>query len=69
MFIKVWCEYDLSGAFGGCNNEDVFEVSDNFDRDFITGTVTSLVVRRTGVSESDLEGLFSWEYVEIEKLF
>lgn len=24
--IKVWCEYDISGSFGGNNNEEVFQV-------------------------------------------
>lgn len=69
MFIKVWCEYDFSGAFGGGNNEDVFEIPDNHDSDVVAASVASIVSRRTGLDVDELDGLFDWEYLEIESLF
>lgn len=68
MFIKVWCEYDLSGAFG-YNNEDVFEIPDDHDSDVVTATVASIVSKRTGLGVDELDGLFDWECLEIESLF
>lgn len=69
MFIKVWCEYNFSGAFGGNNDEDVFEIPDNHDVEVVTESVISLLSKRTGLDVDELDGLFDWEYLEIESLF
>lgn len=68
MFIKVWCEYDFSGNFGGDNNEEVFAVIDGTPEDVIESVVLSKLSNFTGVVEEELEGLFDWEYIEIKDL-
>lgn len=39
-YIKVWCEYDISGDFGGNNNEDIFVVSDSLSSQDIDQILT-----------------------------
>lgn len=68
MFIKVWCEYDFSGNFGGNNNEEVFAVIDGTLDEEIEYMVLSKLSNFTGVEEEELDGLFGWEYIEIEDL-
>lgn len=68
MFIKVWCEYDFSGNFGGDNNEEVFAVIDGTSAEEIESMVLSKLSNFTGVEEEELDGLFGWEYIEIEDL-
>ena len=68
MFIKVWCEYDFSGNFGGGNNEEVFAVIDGTSAEEIESMVLSKLSNFTGVEEGELDGLFGWEYIEIEDL-
>ena len=68
VFIKVWCEWDFNGEFGGNNNEDVFEVDVEWSDDDITSRVSDLLVKCTGESEDDLEGLFGWRFVSVRKL-
>lgn len=63
-FIKVWCEYDINGSFGGNNNEEVFEVIGDVD---IDQRVFDYVSDATGLSEEDLDGLYDWEWVTISK--
>ena len=64
-FIKVWCEYDFSGNFGGNNNEDVFEVNKDDD---IEKLVSNFLIKVTGLDEEDLEGLYDWNYITISQL-
>lgn len=33
MFLRLESEYDIGGAFGGNNNQDIIEVDDNLERD------------------------------------
>ncbi len=64
-YIKVWCEYDFSGNFGGNNNEDIFKVNmdDNIDK-----LVLNFLIKATGLDEEDLEGLYGWDYISISQL-
>ncbi len=64
-YIKIWCEYDFSGNFGGNNNEDVFEV--NMDDD-IDKLVLNFLIKVTGLDEEDLEDLYGWNYINISQL-
>lgn len=68
MFIKVWCEYDIGGMFGGNNNEDIFEVNDDLTKEQIEELVVNYVTSSTGESEEELEGLYDWESVDIAEL-
>ena len=68
VFIKVWCEYDFSGNFGGNNNEDVFEVYPELAHHEVEERVVNFLKGRCGVSEEDLEGLFGWEFITITEL-
>lgn len=67
-YIKIWCEYDISGNFGGNNNEEVFLV----DGDLSEGQVDTLVIAElmtiTHFSQEELEGLHGWEYINVEIL-
>ena len=69
-FIKVWCEFDISGEFGGNNNEEVFIVAEGVD-------VKEALIKRYGylVEECELESidellteLMGWEYITVEQL-
>ena len=64
-YVKVWCEYDFSGNFGGNNNEDIFEVNmdDNIDK-----LVLNFLIKVTGLDEEDLEDLYGWNYINISQL-
>ena len=64
-YVKVWCEYDFSGNFGGNNNEDIFEVNmdDNIDK-----LVLNFLIKTTGLDEEDLEDLYGWNYINISQL-
>jgi hypothetical protein len=74
MFIKVWCEYDIGGDFGGNNNEDVFEVDDGLT----AAQINQLVEEKFSdlfedIKEEDDEsflntGLLGWETITINKL-
>ncbi|UOX40517.1 hypothetical protein UGMREWDR_CDS0211 [Aeromonas phage GomatiRiver_11] len=68
--IRVWCEYDINGRFGGNNNEEVFRVI--FPADIESDTYSmhiSLMVEKyvkdvTGLNMDELDGLFDWSYIE-----
>ena len=64
-YVKVWCEYDFSGNFGGNNNEDIFKVNmdDNIDK-----LVLNFLIKATGLDEEDLEDLYGWNYINISQL-
>lgn len=60
-YIKIWCEYDFGGSFGGDNNEDVFIINDEFcDIDEI---VLAKLSERTNLLPEQLEDLYGWEYI------
>lgn len=67
-YIKVWCEYDFSGNFGGDNNEDVFEVDESLTEEQVGDLVLNYLVDRTDCSEEELDGLYGWEYITVETL-
>ena len=67
-YIKVWCEYDFGGKFGGNNNEEVFSVSDRCSLEIVENNVVKMLQGITGLSDEDLEGLYDWEYIELEEL-
>lgn len=68
MFIKVWCEYDFSGKFGGNNNEDVFVIEEDKSQDEIERMVLNMLSNSTGAPEEDLEDLYGWEVINIKYL-
>ena len=67
--IKIWCEYDISGSFGGNNDEDVCCVT--FPADMHVGeydmhiskVVEEYIIKRTGLDADELDGLFDWSYI------
>ncbi|QBX32821.1 hypothetical protein Asfd1_195 [Aeromonas phage Asfd_1] len=66
--IKVWCEYDINGGFGGNNNEEVFQVilPAGLDADAATAYISSVVEKYikdvTGLDRFELEDMFDWSY-------
>ena len=68
VHIKVWCEYDFCGSFGGNNNEEVFVVEDDLDGSVIDARIGEYLVNTTNISEEDLEGLWDWNFINISKL-
>lgn len=66
MFIKVWCEYEFGGSFGG--NEDIFEVDDTLTPQEVEALVLSRLKRATCLEEVDLANLYNWEPITIKKL-
>lgn len=71
-YIKVWCEYDISGDFGGNNNEDIFSVSDSLSSQDIDQILTERFADLADDTEGEGslldEGLMGWEYINIIKL-
>ena len=67
-YIKVWCEYDFNGSFGGNNNEEVFEVDENMNASDINEKFVNYLSNMTSLSEEDLEDLWDWEFIEIKEL-
>jgi len=65
-YIKVWCEYDFGGSFGGNNNEGVFEVPDSCED--IESLVLQTLTTATGMFAQSLDGLYDWEFITIETL-
>jgi len=63
-YIKVWCEYDFGGSFGGNNNEGVFIAP----LEDIEVKVLEMLKKCTGLSEEDLDGLWDWEFIEVGEL-
>lgn len=61
QLIKIWCEYDISGEFGGNNDEDVLLVDEDFSVEEIEKEVLSILRGRTDLDEEDLDGLWGWE--------
>ena len=67
-FIKVWCEYDIGGSFGGNNNESAYIIDDNLGEDIVNDLVLKHLLNCTGLDEEELEGLYDWERLSISKL-
>lgn len=66
--IKVWCEYDFGGSFGGNNDEDIFEIPSGLSVHQVRQLIVAHLKQAAGVEEDDLEGLYDWEHVSIKKL-
>lgn len=60
MLVHVWCEYNISGSFGGNNNEEVVNVEDNLTENQINERLVSYLMKNSGCSEEELEGLWGW---------
>lgn len=67
-YIKVWCEYDFNGQFGGNNNEEVFSVSDKLSGAEINKLVKAKLVKWTELKPRELSGLHGWEFIEVNEL-
>lgn len=74
-YIKVWCEYDINGDFGGDNNEAVYEVPPSLTPDEINSLLEFKFkylwdeVNEDNCEETFLEsGLLGWEFINITKL-
>lgn len=67
-YIKVWCEYDFAGSFGGNNNEEIFTVSDNLTTDDIEQLVLEMLTRNCSMDEDELDGFYSWSFTSVESL-
>ena len=65
-YIKVWCEYDFGGSFGGNNNEGVFEVPDSCED--IESLVLQKLTEATSLDTEDLDDLYNWEFITIKTL-
>ncbi|ASU00757.1 hypothetical protein FDI46_gp221 [Aeromonas phage AS-gz] len=66
--VKVWCEYDINGSFGGNNNEEVCRIMFPSDMppDDYSAHISIMVMKhmkeQTGLDEDDLDGLIGWDY-------
>ena len=69
-FIKVWCEFDISGEFGDNNYEEVFIVTEGLD-------VKEALIKRYGylVDECELDSidelfddLMDYEYITVSEV-
>lgn len=68
-YIGVWFEYDFGGQFGGNNEQEVFEVDDNLTTDEIDKLVVDkLLGVCNDLTEDDIEGLWGWDYITMERL-
>jgi len=67
-YISVWCEYDISGPFGGNNNEDIFIVDESLSDDEIESKIAEHLSKVTGESIEDIDDLYSWNTISVEKL-
>lgn len=68
-YIKVWCDYSIGGWFGGNNDEEVFIINDTIcDNEEIYARVLAELVRRTNLSEEELDGLWDWSFIEPDYL-
>jgi len=70
-YIKIWCEYDICGPFGGNNNEQVLVVDHdehNVDRKSITEIVEKYVIDMSGCSKDEIDGLWTWNFISIMEI-
>lgn len=67
--IKIWCEYDFGGSFGGNNNEECILPNPNSTTSEEDGvSVIAYLEERTSMSKEELEGLYDWEYITLNTL-
>lgn len=66
--IKVWCEYDFGGSFGGNNNEEVFEVLDDLTNETVDDLVLNMLSRNCSLEPEELDDLYGWNYTTVELL-
>lgn len=67
-YIKVWCEYDFGGEFGGNHDQDVFQIDDRLSHKDIQNLVLKFLCEAIGLDENDLEGCWGWDFITITKL-
>lgn len=69
VLIKIWCEYDINGDFGGNNNEDVCRVtfpadmSEDEYASHISKVVEEHVTKQTDLDADELDGLYDWSHI------
>tara|TARA_Y100001956_G_scaffold51641_1_gene50370 strand:- start:225 stop:467 length:243 start_codon:yes stop_codon:yes gene_type:complete len=63
FFIKIWCEYDISGAFGGNNNEDIIVCDARVPESEIEERCLKYIKTTTGLTNADLEGLWGYSFI------
>ena len=62
-YIKVRCEYDFGGSFGGNNNEEICAVADNTTDEEVEDFVMKYLMGNSGFEDKeDLKGMYGWEY-------
>ncbi|CAM0019492.1 hypothetical protein VPHD484_0378 [Vibrio phage D484] len=67
-YISIWCEYDISGPFGGNNNEDIFTVDESLSDDEIESKVAAYIADTTGETLEDVDDLFGWNAISVTEL-
>lgn len=69
QYIRVWCEYDINGYFGGDNDEEIFMINGTTcaNEDIYSKVLVELM-RRTNLSEEELDGLWDWGFIEPDYL-
>lgn len=72
-FIKVWCEHDISGSFGGNHNEEVFAVSDDLSDSDINDIIEAKYSFELECAEYSYEeavgfGFLGWEFISMVEL-
>ena len=67
-YIKVWCEYDFNGSFGGNNNEEVMVVETGLSRKEVNTLVYDYLRKVSRLGKEGLEGLWDWEFIEVKEL-
>lgn len=64
-YIKVWCEYDFGGGFGGNNDEEICAVADNTTNEEVEKLVMEYLMENSGFEdEEDLGGMYGWEHYD-----
>lgn len=72
--VKIWCEYDINGDFGGNNDEALARITFPADMPsdeyigYIFEVVEKYVSEQTGLDADDLDGLVGWSYVSPVRL-
>lgn len=69
-FIKIWCEYDICGNFGGNNDQEICNIIFPADLElamrnaYVDERVKEHIISMTDLSVDDISGLFGWDYVQ-----
>ena len=69
-FIKVWCEFDIGGEFGGNNNGEVFIVPEGVDTKGALMDRYNYLVDECDLDSIDelFEDLMGYEYITISEV-